>query len=333
MNKKRIFRGAAALVGAVALILALGACSAKAYASQCAFVVGNGVGDSRDVKDVLWPGEKVSRGDDEDFYIPCNARNYVITSDKDHGDRHVPVVAKTAGSADGKTPATPVNVFLSAYWTPNLTKDTLKQFYNRLCRKYACASGEPADESGGGNFAPSAGWNGMLAEVVGPAIDRAGTTAMTKFPPTIWNDASRWNGADESVAKAFQDAFAAQVRIGSQSGALNYFCGDSQPNGDGKTATCGPVTFTVESVRPVDQQIVDIYNSTVVQQQKAAAAETQKAANKARLDSAKAVYGPQAESALREQDAIAACAAARVTCVVSVGGGSVSPSVTAPAAR
>ena len=325
MNRKNLVRAGGALTAAAALTLALGACSAKAYASQCAVIVGNGVGDSRDVKDVLLPGEKVSKGDDEDWYLPCNARNFVITSDTDHGDRHTAVIAKTGPSEDGKTPATPVKVWLSSYWTPNETKPVLTQFYNRLCRKYSCASAEPQDEASSSNFTPSEGWNGMLREVYGPAVDRTGTTVLAKFPPNVWNTPSSWNGKS-SVAEAFQNAFAPELRQSMQSGADNYFCGSSDGT---KQGDCTPITFSVEKIEPVDPAIVTIYNQSVVTDQRAAQARNQTAANAARLAAAKALYGSQAEGALREQDAIAACAENKVTCVINLGGGSLAAPVPA----
>lgn len=325
MNK-RFKRGALGLAALIALVVVLTGCTAKAYASQCAFIVGNGVGDSRDVKQVLLPGEKVSKGDDEDFYVPCNGRNFVVTPDTNHGDRHNAVVATTGASADGKTPGTEMKVWISVYWTLNENRDVLKQFYNNRCRKFACAGTEPSDESGSANFTPTAGWNGMLNETQSPALDRTGNDVMRQFDPAIWREPAKWNGGEGSVAQAFQDAYAAELRVSSQSGNVNYFCGDSLPAGDGKTATCTPMTFTVERVEPNDPAIVTLYNQGVILDQRAAQARAAAGANKARLDAATALYGSreQAGAALREQDAIAACSQSKTTCVVNLGGGSVS---------
>lgn len=326
MNKK-LKKAALLLVGLIAAVAALTGCSAKAYASQCAFIVGNGAGDARQVKDVLLPGQKVNKGDDDDYYIPCNARNYVITPDNDHGDRHTPVTAKTGPSENGSTPATPVKVWLSAYWTPNENRDVLKRFYNKVCRKYSCASTDAAADDSNQNFS-TPGWNGMLRETFGPAMDRTGTTVMAKFGADIWNDASKWNGKG-SVAEAFQTAFADELRQSMQSGSDNYLCGSS--DGIANQNDCTPITFSVEKIEPVDPEIVTIYNAGVTLEQKSAQAAAAARANKARLDSATALYGSreQAGAALREQDAIAACAAAKTSCVIAVGGAN----VTSPAPR
>lgn len=335
MNK-RLQRGALGLVALTALIVVLTGCSAKTYGAQCAFIIGNGVGDSRIPKEVLLPGEKVAKGDDEDYYIPCGPRNFIITDAKDRGDRHDPVVATTGKSEDGQTPGTPMFVFLTAYWTPNQDRETLKQFWAKACFKYTCASNDAQDE-GNANFS-TPGWNGMLRETVSPSLDRTGSDVMSQFPPDIWNKRADW----PKVAAAFEKAFAAELRVSMQSNNvlmgdqrrnLDLLCGTSSPTADTKTADCTPITFSIEKITPQDPAIITLYNQSVTLQQRAAQATAAVGGNKARLDAATALYGSreQAGAALREQDAILACAQSKTTCVVNLGGGQLSPSI--PAAR
>lgn len=315
------------LVAAAALGVAgsLAACSAKPAESECAIVVGKGVGDGQTVKKIARPGESVAKGDDEDWYLPCGPRNYVVTADQNHGDRHNPVLAMT-GPAEKDTDGvgSPVKLWLSAYFTPNETDAGMGDLW-RLCFKYSCALGSGDDEHDA-NW--SAGWLSLLNENFGPAIDRAAGVAMRKFDPDVWSDPAK----RPKVAEAISAEFATQVKA-----ATGYvhdiFCA-SGPEWDAKAKSfdCRPVRFTVENIEPTSAEVIKQYDQRVGLDAQQRSAEAQKTLNGTKLDAAKAAYGPWAEYYLGLFEAIDRCKAAGATCVINVGGaGSPPPAIPVPA--
>lgn len=297
-----------------ALMLGLGAaatgCATKAYSSQCAFVIGDGVNDNRQVKQIIYPGTGVDVGDDIVRFVPCNARNFIIADRPENRDRTMPVGAKTK-AGEGQ-PATRVKVFLSAYFTLNQQEKVLKDFVP-FCEKYNCYS-EDDDVSGSDNYS-SPGWNGMLAENFSPAIDRSTIEAMTGFDPSIYQDSADW----PKLADAISSHFAAEIKksTGSQ---YDYFCASGS---DTRQGECGPVRFTIDRVEPSDARILGLEDDQAKAQQ-------ERIVNQERLRAAKELYGPLANYYLGLLDTIAACkAAGQNTCIVTLGGNA--PTVSLPA--
>lgn len=306
--------------------LALSGCSAKAQADQCAFVVGNGVGDTRQVKHVELPGEKVNKGDDEDYYIPCNARNYIITNDPDAGDRHTPIQARTGDavqdtvsgqSAGTLIPGTPVNIQLSMFWTPNQDKAVLKDFW-AFCRKYSCATSDPAGDNTE-NFA-SPGWNGMLRENFPFALQRAANTVLREFKPDVWNQPAVWQTVADKLGPAFMD----QIRAASGT-THDFFCSSAS------FRSCQPVKITVEDISPVDPKVRTLVNDQINIQREAAndiarikAQENVLVEQKKLAQKQSDLYSEPGYAQERKYDtllkAIRECKASGGTCIINLGG-------------
>ena len=309
MNAPRI-----ALLGAAGLLAAatLTACStAEPSVGQCAIVTGRGVGDDQTVKSVARPGEKITIGDAEiAWYVPCNARNYV-TQPGDGGDRKEPQTVKTG--ARGDQTGMPVKVYTRVYWQLNQTDEGLKSFFP-VCLKYGCASQTPQTDAANANDQQysTPGWNGMLRENFGPAIDAATGNATGEFGPDLWADRSQWAKLGEQIATGFAGEIRKEV-----GGNVDFFCGiasdvAASPSAD-KTGTAGCSTVRVEvtQVKPADPQIEATYNQQV-------AASYAKASNTARLGAAREVYGAWAEYFLGLQDTVKYCNGQQ-GCVIYVG--------------
>lgn len=284
-------------------LIGLSACgTARAYSSQCAFIIGDGVGDNRDVKKVVYPGTRFSVGDDIVRFVPCNARNFIIANRENNRDRTNPVEAKTA--ATETKPATRVQVYLSTFWALNQKESVLKEFVP-FCEKYNCYASE-SKVSGSDNYS-TPGWNGMLGENFSPAIDRAVATAMTKFPPNVWEDRSQWT----KVADAIQQEIQKELRVATGS-KNDFFCSSGSDTREGEK--CDPPRFVIDHMEPADKRLIQ-------QQQDVAAATGQKTVDTERRAAAEKLYGNLAGYYLGLQDTIAACQKAGQNCTVIVGNG------------
>lgn len=252
--------------------LILSGCSnTKTYASDCALIVGRGVGDTRSVKDVIHPGEQSHlKGDDEQFVVPCNARNFLVTPGNEHGDRHNPMTGTTKKVLDANgtplSPGTPVQAFARMYWTLNQDDNVLSDRFFPVCRKYACASRTTNGGEDTSNFS-TPGWNGMLEENHSLIIDSAFQQAITQFDPNVWNEQEEWPKVAEAMAPIFMEQM--RSAVGSQN--VDLFCGTwtpANPNDPGKgTGKCDPVRFTITSIQPQDPGVVQSYNATIKAQQ------------------------------------------------------------------
>jgi hypothetical protein len=319
-RKRRLVRVTGLIVGALALAGTLTSCSADTYASQCAYVIGNGAGDNHELKDIIYPNTKVTTGDDDVKLVPCNARNFIVTDKADVGDRHDPAVGKTKAGEDG-FPATSMNVYISGFWSLNQSKEALTAFLP-VCEKYNCFQG--VDDADNANFS-STGWTGMLNENFSFALDKSVARAMLDFEPGIWQDQSQWPTLADTVSKYFAEEV--RNRLGAK---VDFFCGNAGAGeGGSQGGTCSPVRFSVDKVTPSDSAVVDVYNRTIVAQSEATAARADEVSNTAQLAAARARYGSMAEYYLGELDVIKACSDAKATCVVGTGG---APSISIPQA-
>lgn len=294
-----------ALLGAIIALVALTACGeAKAYGSQCAFIIGEGGGDVREIKQIVYPNEKSDNlGDDIARYVPCNSRNYLVAARPENRDRETPSVART-GAAEG-LPAREVKIFWSSFWTLNQNEEALRAFVP-FCEKYNCYASED-EVSGEENFA-TAGWNGMLAENWGPSADRAFARAVTEFGPNLWNNRSEWPALAEKVSEFMVEEL--RTATGSD---VPFFCG---PGGNTRESIdqCAPPRFVVDSVQTVDGR-------AEAQQQATANVAGESGLNVTRRAEAERLYGSQADYWLGLQDALQKCKDSGQQCTVVVGGG------------
>lgn len=297
------------------LALTLTACNnTQTTAAECAYVISNGYFDAKHIQDFVLPGNRVNTHNTQVKYVPCNARNFIITTRQGDFDRHEPVTAKTA---PGKgTPAMPVNIQLTAYWQLNQHNRGAMDQFLAFCQKYSCFGSEN-DISKSATFA-SEGFKGLLRENFSFAIDRTAVQAVRSFGPDLWTNQADW----QKVADALSEDFANQMR--KATGAdVDFFCAS------GAGSECKPVRFTIEDISPVDPKVKDLYNQQVLVGNQTALSNAQKAANIAALNAAKAKYGPNAGDYLGEQDTIEKCKEAAATCVVTIGGGNTGVNVQA----
>lgn len=302
MNSKLIPLG----VGIVVTGATLTACShATPSLGQCAIVTGRGFGDQQDVKKVVDPGVKVTKGSKEiAWYVPCNVRNYVTGH---NGDRERSDAVKTQSGSDG--PGTPVYVY--SRMTMQLAQDhgTIKTWFKALCLKYGCASQDAQEDSSnaGKDRSSDPGWRNMLAEQVGPAIDRAFQMVMEdptykgKFGPNMWTEQG-WPELDAAITKAFPAALVATTGFN-----LQWLCAPSA-----NPKVCNSPAIHVTAIQPTSPQIEQQYEQQV-------AAENAKKVNQARLEAGQKIYGPQASYWLGLQDTMRLCQSLGKSCTFYVG--------------
>lgn len=225
------------------------------------------------------------------------------------GDRGTPIIANT------KT-GTAITIEGKAFWTLNQSRSALDLFYN-VCFKYRCASEK--DISGTANYS-TPGWNGMLAENFGPAMDGAARKAAIEFDDSIWQkpDPAQYQALADKMSNHFADVVRAYLGY-----PEDLFCGSgnstwSNPSRPGEnTFNCTPVRFIVDKVQRGQVQENESTQSV-------------KAINAQRLENAQAVYGPEAGFWLGLQDTIEKCKAALVNCIVNIGGSGGGPSISIP---
>lgn len=258
--------------------------------SECAATTNGGFGSNgQGITSIVHPGGQAQVGNgDTAWYWPCNERNFVTATTD--GDRSAPEYAVRTGAA-GSTPGMPVYVWTSVYFTANQNDAAIKAFLP-FCFKYGCADTSPQDSSDIEDSAHSSspGWEKMLLENMGPAIDRASQTAVQQFGPNLWQSQGDWDKLSSLIAGSLNKELT--VETGS---ATPFFCGD-----DSTETNCLPMTVVVNNVTPSDPSVVTNYNKEV-------AAEQAAAANAARVAQAKLLYGPYSGYFLGIQDSSQLC--------------------------
>jgi hypothetical protein len=185
----------------------------------------------------------------------------------------------------------PVDVWTSVYFTPNQNDSVMKNFLP-FCLKYGCASTDPQSNADIANTAHSStpGWENMLLENMGPAVDRASRIAVQQFTPSLWQDQGSWDKLAGLIAANLDT----QLGVETES-PDSFFCGSGSSQGK-----CTRMTVVVNNVTPADPSVVANYNKQV-------AAEQAATANAARVVAAQKLYGPYAYYALMLQDEASNC--------------------------
>lgn len=307
INLRKTFQ---AILAGILLAVVLAACSQSTpRANQCVFITGGGAGDSSEIKDVLYPGEKINKGDNEDWFVPCNSRNYIINAhSNDSGDYHSAITdVKTGKAEDGQAGAKFHITGISMFWALNQKEEVLRQFFP-FCQKYACynTGGDDDQNQAGTNFS-SEGWNAMLRENFPYAIERATKRAALEFPPSLVEDSALWADFADKTGEYWMD------EIGKATGwdpANPWFCA----SGGDLAAACSPVRFTVESMEYADaslqgeteaqaaqeRQLRDLARATAFEEEKhqVALRERERAAEIARADQQAKAEAAASENAL-----------------------------------
>lgn len=280
-------------------LAALASCThAQPAISQCAIVTGHGYASgTQNVVAIAHPGQYVNIGNDNTaWYYPCDARNY--RTSPSGGDRNNPMSVRTGAGKDG-TPGMPVHVWTSVYFTPTQVDKVMPAFL-AFCLKYGCAeSSDQTDASVALNpHSSTPGWNAMLAENMGPAVDRATNDVIGQFGPSLWTDPVSWPALGAKIAQDLN----AELDVAAGTKAP-YFCGDAST-----VTNCVPMLVTVDNVTPTDPAVQQLYNQQI-------AAEQALSVNAARLAAAQKLYGPYAQYFLGLQDLADQCK----TCTIYVG--------------
>ncbi len=308
------------LAGLIFPLLAA-ACASPASPASLGFVVGTGTnGADTKVHNLIYPGQRItSRSDEIILYVPANSRNYIINDGRVKnangdvvGDRSIPITAYT------KT-GTVVTMEAKAFWTLNQARPAMYSFYD-LCFKYQCASRQ--DVGGDANFSTK-GWNGMLAENFGPAMEGAARIAVGEFDDSVWQRPSptQYQAIADGISKNFAEVVRKYTGY-----REDLFCGSgnskwSNPDKPGEGEfTCSPVRFIVDKVQRGQVQENESTESVLNM-------------NVQRLQNAQALYGQDAGYWLGLQDTIDKCKGSATPCIVNIGGTSGGPAVTIPESR
>lgn len=305
---RKFLKGLSLLMIALLVATLVAACNNAATASaSCAFISGNGQsGNDAKLHRVVYPGQKVELSSGETVsYVPCNSRNYIINdgtvtnaNGEKVGDRFNLIDITTQKGV-------PIEIAVSAYWTLNQNKSAMEAFYN-VCFKYSCASSQ--DQGGSVNFS-TLGWNGMLGENFGPALERSAREASSVVTDAIWQlqDATEYKALGEKMSEVFADVIRANFgyRDDLICGSGNSDWPDSKKPGEG-VFNCSDVRIVVDRVQRVQGETDDSTDGKL-------------AINKLRLENAQALYGPNAGYWLGIQDSIEKCNTTGATCIFNIG--------------
>jgi hypothetical protein len=286
--KLKIIGGLAAATVSAAMLTA---CTTSTPAlSECGATTNGGFGASgQGITSITLPGGRVTTGAGETaWYWPCNPRNFATGS---NGDRpRQQAIVRTNGDGKG-TPGMPVLVDSTVYFSANENSTAIKKFLP-FCFKYGCATNNPQTDASVSDSAHSSskGWENMLLENMGPAVDRAAQVAALGYGPDLWLEQGDWNALGDKIASAMNAQLDKETET-----TTPFFCGANSTPG-----RCDGMTVVVSSVTPEDPAVVATYNREVQ-------AEQSKAANAARLAQAQLLYGSEANYWLGIQDTEANC--------------------------
>jgi hypothetical protein len=298
------------VLGVVATF-SLTACSqAKAYSSQCVYIIQSGYLDVRHIQKILHPGERASTTNSQAKYIYCNARNYLVRPD---GDRKEPLTGRTEQNQDG-TPGNPVKVFLSMYWQVNQNDNVLRRFLP-FCEKYNCFSG--SDTSGSARYS-SQGWLGMLHETFDPALERATVKALLNYHGNLPTDQAVWPKLAQDISANFME----QVKLSDGSDDQDFFCSSGSPHkGDDLHSgyDCQPVQLQVDTVEYANPQAEALFQQSTTLDAQKALADKQAAVNKAQRNALAQKYGRYTDYFIGLQETLDHCNA-NTHCTVIIGG-------------
>jgi|JI9StandDraft_1071089.scaffolds.fasta_scaffold03722_6 hypothetical protein len=300
------------VLGVIVTAIIAASCSTAAPKDfNIAFVVGNGPADSREIKDVVMPGERVSKEtDDEVEYVYANARNWANGEGVEAVDWPQNFKAQSKASDDGMVPGYPVQMQMIAYWALNRDEKALEAFYP-YCKKYYCdidTAENPEEQA----LSTDEGWSNMLYEGMRNVLANAYRDTLAEYDISIVNKPELWNEFAEKMSKRFME----EMTVAAGMNGMDPFCSTDVVNG-GK---CEPIRIEVQKMFSPEadtilttrrdqenqkkNQLADIANKREVEAA-SAALEAEKAANIQKLY---AVPGYATERAYQAQlEQIEAC--------------------------
>lgn len=304
-----------------AMLVIISSCSAAPKDFNIAFVIGNGPADSRQVKEVVMPGERVTKErDDIVEYVYSNPRNWANGEGREGADWGQDFTATSKASDDGSVPGYPVKMQQITYFALNRDPDALKAFYP-YCKKYFCDI-DPDIDPETQDMSSDPGWNTMLSEGLKNAILLAYNEVIAQYDVSIVNQPERWNEIETKMQPIVMD----ELRAAAGMNKMDPFCSTAVTNG-GK---CEPITINIQKLSSPDADVIlktrrDQENNTrntlaqiaadaEVQKQQAAL-EAQKARDAQALYANPSYAAERAYAAYLEQ--IKAC---NGKCIVTIGG-------------
>lgn len=310
----------------VAAAIGLAACgnNTATTTDKCAIVLGNGQnGNNANVQAIYYAGQEFHRGNNQIVrYFPCNSRDYLINNGNQYNANNVKIGDRFTLSPGVTSEGTQIKVAVNAYFTLNENRYVLENDFWPLCQKYTCASNTTAS---GHADSSTPGWNNMLGEVFGSAVDQTMHEVTPQIDDSSWTDENyaQWQKLDTLLAQNF-DANVRQV----YGYNANIFCGSGNSNWTGKSPgkgqfVCTNVRFEVTGVWPTSSKLANQSNNSSGEQ--AQIAEGQRT-----LAITTAKYGSSSLAgwSLAMQDVLSSCPKGS-TCVVNTGSdSSVIPSST-----
>jgi hypothetical protein len=309
------------LIAAVAVagagMLAVSACGSEVIPSiaQYAITTGHGNFSNQQVLSVASPGENVHLGSGTTtWYVWADTRNYVTAPA--NGDRNNPQ-AEITGPGASNAPGMSDYTWTYVTWelNPAIVNKSNGQYpvatdFLAFCLKYGCADTTPQNDDSNADLtrSVSAGWEGMLNEVMPRAIDNATRDAITSYGPSLWTERGDWDAYGTAISSHLLS------EISQLDGSTTpFFCGPGST-----TSNCTAPDVIVQNVTPSDPAVITAYNQQV-------AAQYAEQAGAARLQAAREIYGSDANYFLGVQDTINTCKAAGTTCNIYLGNPPVAP--------
>ncbi len=308
-------------VGAICLLALLGtSCSSTAAVDKVGLYYTGGMFQGQHFKKVVNPGSGATFlgwGDDIKW-LPNGQRNYIVSLNPTEGDRATKdsIIVPAKGGIEMEFEVS-VYFKLNTHTNdiPKFNGGTLRKFYEQICRKYNCTSGD--------------GWDKMLNDNLRKIIE----TSMRQkvFTYTVdelyANQEGEASGKEDAIQKIqVEIATTIKENVNTALGG-EFFCG---PTFDRNKKECPDFQFIINSAVPRDKGVKDSYsaqrvasNGVVTATEKAKA---QKAAAEGTAASQQALVGKLSAEYLELQriEALKLCAQ-NPGCTIINGAGSNTP--------
>lgn len=249
-----------------------------------------GSSDGRHCEKVVEPGDVEWTGNDEIFKINANLRSYIVSNDKEVGDRPQgdELIFSTKGPEGQGGPQVGMEVE-TRFFVNTRTKQLACDFFLNVCKKY----------DGGNSCSTDKGWSEMLEENFRVPMQ----SVVNEIGVEYDSDKLRYdNDTKVAFATRFAEEFANNLET--LLGRDDYFCGPGYKRDE---KGCPPIAMVVTSVRYIDEDLEDIPNQRRLAVEQAQLAEEQRTAAVA----AQSVFDKQVTAeyvAKRNLDIALACA-------------------------
>ena len=241
---KRILIAISALL---LIVLIAASCSATPKESSIGYVIGKGPADSQEVKEVVMPGERVTKErDDVVEYIYSNPRNYRIAR-TDAADVNSALVANSKASDDGLVPGYPVETQIIVYFAMNRDKAALEAFYP-FCKKFGCDIDQD-ENTEDLERSSDPGWRAMLNEGMYNPLSNAYRQVIAEYDVSIVNDPAAQREIGAKMAELAMD----EISDAAGMNGKNPFCNTNVTSG---AKGCDPIRIEIQDMRSPEADTV-----------------------------------------------------------------------------